>query len=645
MKLIVFRKSGTPLKVTGVFLACLVACLGGYVLIGRRVLAASYSGKSPPLGQYLARVDEQVTLLAVTAFLSFFLYLFLVLIVRRLLRQDADAAYAMPTRSGVSLREAAGAFLVYSVLTFAYFPTVVLNLGSQLIGPPGDNMQHLWDIWWARTALQGGLDFLHTTHIYWPGGFNLLFHPFSSYNVILATTVGWPLSPVAAYNLLILLTFVLAGVGAFLLIRHLTENTAAALLGGFIFAFSPTHFAHALHQIEIASLQFVPFFVLYYLKMLENGSKRNVVLASIFFLLNTLCSWYYMVFALLCMAGCYGVTAYRRKRLVLPGPIVSSLIVVGATFIIISPLAVRMLLYVARTPGVSTWGYDVYVVDLLGLLVPHSYHWLAGLQPIAQLNGAYSGFRNESAGYLGIILMGFLLASGRTLVKQASRYVMGLLYFVVLALGADIHFAGWSIPVALPYAAIQYIPILSEARAPNRAMAYAYLFLGILAAMALSRQLREGFLRNRAWAAALLALGIFADFWTPCRQTTAVHLPPAYAAIAGQEKTKDFGILDLPRGTWSRRGRYMMYQTLHGFPIVQGYISRKPSPSLIDTLEYSDLSVQREELRSAHVKYIVIHKRYLARDKGQWNELDPGRYAEEYETILEDPENVVLRVY
>jgi hypothetical protein len=641
----VFRKPGAALKVTGVFLACLLVCLGGYALFGHRILAASYSDKSLPLGRYLAGVDEQVTLLAVTTFLSFFFYLFVVLIVRRLLRRDADAAYAMPTRSGVRLGEIVSAFLVYALLTIAYFPTVVLNLGSQLVGPPADNMQHLWDIWWARTALQGGLDFLHTTYIYWPGGVNLLFHPFSIYNVGLAATVGWPLSPVAAYNLLILLTFVLAGVGAFLLIRYFTDSTAAALLGGFVFAFSPTHFAHALQQIEIASLQFVPFFVLYYLRTLETGSKRSVVLASVFFLLNTLCSWYYLVFALFCMAGCYGIAAYRRKRLVLPGPIVSSLVIVGVTFVVVSPLAVRMLLYAARTPGVSTWGYDVYVVDLLGLVVPHSYHWLAGLHPIAELNGAYSGFRNESAGYLGIVLVGLLLASGRMLAKRAARYVLGLLSFVVLAFGADLHFAGWPIPVALPYAAIQYMPILSEARAPNRAMAYAYLFLGILVAVAFAHQLREGFLRNRTWVAALLALGICADFWTPCRQTTAVHLPPAYTAIAAQEKNRDFGILDLPRGTWSRRARYMMYQTLHGFPIVQGYISRKPSPSLIDTLEYDDLSLQSEQLRSAQVKYIVIHKRYLARDKGQWNELDMGRYAQEYQTVFEDTENLALRVY
>jgi len=657
MRALTSRELRKPLRVTGVFLSCLGACWSAYLLLGHRLLAAAYSGKalplvghvavdrSIPLGQYLARMDEQVTLLAVTAFLSFFFYFLLVLIGRHLLRSDADASYSMRDRSGARAWEVVSACFAYLLMTIAYFHSVIPHLSAQLIGPPGDNMQHLWDIWWARTALQGRLDFLHPNSIYWPEGFNLLFHPFSSYNLILATTVLHPLPPVLAYNLLVLSTFVVAGVGAFLLIRHFTDNTAAALLGGFIFAFSPTHFAHALHQIEIASLQFIPFFVLYYLKTLEHGSKKNVVLASVFFLLNTLCSWYYMVFALFCMGACYGLMALRRKKLIMGRPLVSSLFIAGSTLVVLFPLAVRMLLYVLKNPEASTWGYDEYVVDLPGLLVPHYYHRLAGLPVVARMNGSYTGFPWESAGYLGLVCVGFLFASARVLVQKAARHVLGFLFFTVLSLGASIHLAGWAIPSILPYAVVRYVPILSEARAPGRAMAYAYLFLGVLVAIAFSYQVREGFLRKRTWLAALLVLGICADFWTQYRQTTLVRLPPAYSAIAAHEMTKDFGILDLPRGTWSRRARYMMYQTLHGFPIVQGYISRKFSPSLVDTLDYSDLSAQREELISAHVKYIVIHKRYLARDKGQWNELDPGRYALEYQTVFDDTANLVLRVY
>ena len=184
-----------------------------------------------------------------------------------------------------------------------------------------------------------------------------------------------------------------------------------------------------------------------------------------------------------------------------------------------------------------------------------------------------------------------------------------------------------------------------ESRAPGRMMAYAYLFLGVLVAIAFAYQLREGFLRRRKWVAALLALAMLADFWSPCRQQTTVRLPPAYSEILAQDQAKNFGILDLPCGSWSRRARYMMYQTLHGIPIVQGYLTRKPSLSLVDTLEYRNLAAQREQLRSAHVKYIVIHKRIAARETEEACKLDLDRYAEEYQTFFEDEENLVLRVY
>lgn len=88
-----------------------------------------------------------------------------------------------------------------------------------------------------------------------------------------------------------------------------------------------------------------------------------------------------------------------------------------------------------------------------------------------------------------------------------------------------------------------------------------------------------------------------------------------------------------------------MYQTMHGIPIVQGSLARKLTPSLVDSLVYDNLPAQREQLRSAHVKYIVIHKRFLARERGEGNELDLDRYAEEYQTFFEDGENLVLRVY
>jgi hypothetical protein len=648
----------TAVRAVGVLLAGLVACLAVYFLFGHWVLTAVHGGtalpvldrllgaRSQPLGHYLATADARVVQDATTAFVSFFLYLFIVFVVRRLLKRDTEfvrAAPAQPDRTRVS--ETALAFLIYALLTVAFFYRVVPHINSQLIGPPEDNMQHVWDLWFARNAAGGTSGFLHTTRIFYPEGTSLLFHPFSWFNLLLASTIGFLLTPVAAYNLLILLTFVLSGVGAFLLIRHLTRDTAAALLGGFVFAFNPSHFAHALHQIEIASIQFIPFFVLFYLKVLERKSASNVAWASTFFLLNSLCSWYYMLLALLCMAVCYGVEAHRSKRLLLPGAITSSIIVLGATLVVLSPLVVSMLVTAATHSNLWPGGYGRYVVDMAGLLVPHYNHIFARVPLVARVNASYTGFAWESVGYLGLVGTGLMLASSRVLVKRAAPYLLGLVCFLPLAFGPRLHFLGRAIPSVLPYALIRHIPILSGARAPGRMMAYAYIFLAVLVAVAFSYQLREGFLRNRRWVAFLVVLGICADFWSPCREMTPVRLPPAYAAILGSEPAVDFGLLDLPGESSIFCARYMMYQTLHGIPIVQGYLPRKPSRSLVDSLAYDNLSAQREQLRSARVKYIVIHKQLLKQKTDAGEATSPERYVEEYGRFYEDSENLVLRVY
>jgi hypothetical protein len=651
------REWRTPLRVTEFFLACLAVCVSVYLLFGHRLLTAVYSGKAfplldrlagdraLPLGQYLAKANERIILYAVTAFLSFFFYLFIVLVVRRLLWSDADFVHGDPARAGgVRASEVVGAFLVYSLLTIAFFYPVLPHIASQLIGPPVDNMQSLWSLWSTHQAFREKLDLLYTTRIFYPEGSSLLFS-LSPYNQLVALVAGGSQPPVVVYNLLILSTFVLSGVGAFLLIRHFTDDTPAALLGGFVFAFSPSHFTHSLLFVSISSIQFIPLFVLCYLKTMEDGSKRNIVWASVFFLLNTLVCWDFLVYAIFFMVACYGITSYRRKRLLMPGPIISSLTIAGATLLVTSPLIVRMLASASRHPNVWRGGHERFAVDALGFLVPHYHHLLAGIPIVGRVNGSYSGFPWESVGYLGVLCIGLLLVSGRVLVERAARHVLLLLCFLVLSFGANLHIKGMTIPVVLPYALIRYVPILGNARAPGRLMAYACLFLGVLVAIAFSYQLREGFLRKRKWVAALLALGICADFWTPCRTTTPVRLPPAYTAILRQEPTKDFGILDLPGRSVLLSARYMMYQTLHQIPIVQGYLARKPSRSLIDSLEYEDLLAQREQLRSAHVKYIVIHKQLLGQKPSEGKELDPDRYAEEYGKFFEDGENLVLRVY
>jgi len=69
-------------------------------------------------------------------------------------------------------------------------------------------------------------------------------------------------SPVAAYNWLVLLSFPLTAAATFLLARHLALSTAGATVAALACAFSPFHLAHAGYHPHIAQVQWLPLYFL-----------------------------------------------------------------------------------------------------------------------------------------------------------------------------------------------------------------------------------------------------------------------------------------------------------------------------------------------------------------------------------------------
>jgi len=70
------------------------------------------------------------------------------------------------------------------------------------------------------------------------------------------------LPPVAAYNAVILMTFPLAALCAFLLAYDLTRSRLAAAVAALAFAFSPFHLAHAAYHPHVAQVQWLPLYFL-----------------------------------------------------------------------------------------------------------------------------------------------------------------------------------------------------------------------------------------------------------------------------------------------------------------------------------------------------------------------------------------------
>ena len=87
----------------------------------------------------------------------------------------------------------------------------------------------------------------------------------------------------------------------------------------------------------------------------------------------------------------------------------------------------------------------------------------------------------------------------------------------------------------------------------------------------------------------------------------------------------------------------MMYQAAcSNKPMANGTVSRKFGDSLIDTLDMSDLEVQKDKLKKKKIKYIVIHKELLDRMK---KPIPLGEYKEHYKLLNEKDGTAILQVY
>ena len=85
------------------------------------------------------------------------------------------------------------------------------------------------------------------------------------------------LNPVAAYNLLVLLSFPLTAATTYALARHLTASHEAALVAAFVFTFAPVRLAHAAYHPHIVQTQWLPLYLLALVALIERASWPRVL--------------------------------------------------------------------------------------------------------------------------------------------------------------------------------------------------------------------------------------------------------------------------------------------------------------------------------------------------------------------------------
>jgi hypothetical protein len=138
---------------------------------------------------------------------------------------------------------------------------------------------------------------LFDANIFFPARYVLAF----SENLFGASLFGFPLytagaSALFVYNVLFLLGMWLSAMAAWALARSLTGDGLAALVAGVVYAFVPWRLAQLPH-IQFQWGAFLALALLFLLRTLGGGRRRDAVLFSVCLAWNALCNVHYAIFA------------------------------------------------------------------------------------------------------------------------------------------------------------------------------------------------------------------------------------------------------------------------------------------------------------------------------------------------------------
>ena len=185
----------------------------------------------------------------------------------------------------------------------------------------------------------------------------------------------------------------------------------------------------------------------------------------------------------------------------------------------------------------------------------------------------------------------------------------------------------------LPQTLLRYIPIVSNARMPGRAMVGVYLALATLGALGVARW--NGAHGGSSLLVPALCLAVFADFAVAPFPMVKVECPPIYQLL--HDRPERGALAELPLGIGDGMGeltpvdhRMFLCQMIHERPLVGGVLARLPpdilpiytaDPLLSEWLRLSGLDAHEgartaapdtvragERLKVDGIAFVMLHR-------------------------------------
>jgi hypothetical protein len=203
---------------------------------------------------------------------------------------------------------------LYTALTAVMTYPQVLHL-TDSVHDDGDPLLNAWALAWVAHQLPMAPAHLFDANIFYPERRTLAF----SETLLLPAAIVAPLrwigvGPILVYNIVFLSGFIVSGAGVALLVRSLTGNAAAGVLGGIVFAFLPYRIDHYPH-LQLQQTQCLPFAFWAFHRLLRSGRLRDGVLLGAFTAGQIFSCMYYGLFLVPYMTVVCGAMLIADRRM------------------------------------------------------------------------------------------------------------------------------------------------------------------------------------------------------------------------------------------------------------------------------------------------------------------------------------------
>ena len=493
-------------------------------------------------------------------------------------------------------------------------------------GESGDVYEMARHMWWYKTVAQSGEDILAQSMLGHPEGFaaiQLWAYPLQFFPYWLFAYV-MPLA--AAYNLGIIVVFVMNGLSLFLLARRWLPagHDFPPFFAGLVYMVFPTIQGHLFDgHIGLLVQWPLPLFIIFLFEYADHGGARRYLIALLFFLFAAMGHTMQLIYALAPFTGLFMIARIYRRDYV-GWARCAGIVIVGCLLLLLflSPILPATL---SASRVISVGGQLRYSIDLLGLVSPSFANpfWADIARHSAQVLGTNLG---EGSSYIGVI--GGILAIIGIIRRRAARWWLFVAFVAwLLALGPVLKIydqaftakvAGYDAVLPLPFALIMDLPVFELARAPGRFMLLFAAMFALLTGYGMCEVWSSRALSGRhpygRMAFAVLCVFLLVEDYKLFAQFPNVpaEIPRPIHNLRGRRDIR--AIYNAPYDDLLAAKEAMYLQTAHHKPLIAGHDTRitPVDPARLELLA----SFRPTLLNDADADVVIVNK-VRALERGQ----------------------------